>query len=166
MIHNMVDNSAGSGTARRRRSELAGRYQSDGMAGSSPQKLLLAVFDRLVQDLQRAAVALGAGQIEESHQALVNAQELVYELNLALAPEVWPAAADLRAVYEHVMGLLIEANLNKTVAPVEQCLRIVGPLAETWHEAHRALQAQQGAPTSGGVADGTSSGVPGGVSSR
>ncbi|MGI9597402.1 MAG: flagellar export chaperone FliS [Acidimicrobiales bacterium] len=124
----------------RRQAALAGRYQTDGMAGSSPQKLLLAVFDRLGRDLQNSIDAITSNQVESAHRSLLNAQELVYELNLALAPDVWPAAEELRAVYEHLMQLLIEANLDKSVAKVERCVSIVTPLADSWTEAHRTLQ--------------------------
>ncbi len=131
------------GANQRQHAALAGRYQSDGMAGSSPQKLLLAVFDRLSRDLQSSIDAIGQNQVESAHRSLLNAQELVYELNLALAPDVWPAAEEMRAVYEHLMQLLIEANLDKSVAKVERCVSIVTPLADSWTEAHRALQEQQ-----------------------
>lgn len=146
------------GASRHRHSRLAGRYQSDGMAGSSPEKLLLAVFDRLVRDLESAAGAIADNEIELAHLALVNAQELVYELNLALAPDVWPAASELRAVYEHVMQLLVEANLNKSLENVERCLGIVRPLAATWNQAHRALEEQR-------LSTGPAGGPPGAVRS-
>lgn len=134
----------------RQQAALAGKYQSDGMAGSSPQQLLLAVFDRMSRDLENAAQAIQTNQVELAHRCLVNTQELVYELNLALDPAVWPPAQELRAIYEHLMELLIEANLNKSVANVERCAQIVTPLAETWTEAHRVLQEQRLAPLNGG----------------
>lgn len=133
----------------RRHAALAGRYQSDGMAGSSPQKLLLAVFDRLSRDLRASIEAIDANQVEAAHRSLLNAQELVYELNLALAPDVWPAAQELRAVYEHLMDLLIQANLDKSIAKIEQCEKIVTPLSDCWTEAHRTLQAKGVAAPSG-----------------
>lgn len=127
----------------RQRAALANRYQADGMSASSPQKLLLAVFERLLKDLDTATEAIEAGRVEAAHRALVHAQDLVLELNLALEPEVWPAAAELRALYEHLMDLLVEANLAKSTDLVWRCRAIVGPLAETWQEAHRALQQQR-----------------------
>ncbi|MGH1489491.1 MAG: flagellar export chaperone FliS [Acidimicrobiales bacterium] len=133
----------------RQHAALAGKYQTDGMAGSSPQQLLLAVFERMGRDLQDAIEAIEANQVELAHRCLVNTQELVYELNLALAPDVWPAATELRAIYGHLMELLIEANLNKSVANVERCVRIVTPIAESWAEAHRALEEQRLAPANG-----------------
>ncbi|MEM7324493.1 MAG: flagellar export chaperone FliS [Actinomycetota bacterium] len=127
----------------RQRAALAGKYQSDGMSGSSPQKLLLAVFDRLGRDLDAAIVAIEANNVEAAHKFLVNAQDLVFELNLALEPDVWPAALELRSVYEHLLDLLVEANLDKSVDKVQRCIAIVEPLAESWREAHDALNQQK-----------------------
>ncbi len=136
----------------RQRAALADRYQTDGMAGSSPQKLLLAVFSRLHRDLDTAIAAITTGQIEAAHRSLVNAQELVYELRLALDPEVWPGATELRAIYDYVLSLLIDANLNKSTENVERCIAIVAPLEQSWIEAHGMLQ-QQGEtmPAASGV---------------
>jgi flagellar protein FliS len=127
----------------RQRAALADRYQSDGMSVSSPQKLLLAVFDRLRRDLDEAVEAIGAGRVEASHRALLHAQDLVHELNLALEPDVWPAALELRSLYEHLLDLLVEANMAKSVDLVGRCQTIVVPLADTWAEAHRNLQQQK-----------------------
>lgn len=126
----------------RQRAALADRYQSDGMSAASPPKLLLAVFDRLKRDLDQAAEAIEAGQVEASHRALLHAQDLVHELNLALEPDIWPAAVELRSLYEHLLDLLVEANLYKSVDLVGRCRDIVFPLADTWAEAHRSLQQQ------------------------
>ncbi|MEM7274176.1 MAG: flagellar export chaperone FliS [Actinomycetota bacterium] len=127
----------------RQRAALASRYQSDGMSGSSPQKLLLAVFDRLGRDLDNAIAAIQSGAVEVVHRHLVNAQDLVFELNLALDPEAWPAANELRSVYEHLLDLLVDANMHKTVDRVQRCVAIVTPLAESWTAAHEALNQQR-----------------------
>lgn len=124
----------------RQRALLAGRYETDGMAGSSPQKLLLAMFDRLGRDLDSAVTAIGGNQIEAAHRSLVNAQELVFELRIALDPDVWPGASELQGLYDHLLTLLVEANLTKSASTIERCIAIVGPLGESWSEAHQMLQ--------------------------
>ena len=126
--------------SQQQRTVLANRYQTDGMAGSSPQKLLLAVLDRLGRDLDTASTAIIKNQIEQAHCSLVNAQELVYELGLALDPGVWPGAIELRALYDHILTMLVEANLKKSVESIEQCIAIVAPLSESWNEAHQLLR--------------------------
>lgn len=110
------------------------------MAGASSEKLLLAVFDKLRRDLDAASTAIGLGEIEAAHDRLLNAQELVYELQLALDADVWPGAKDLRSIYEHLMSLLIDANLNKSAETIERCSAIVVPLGESWAEAYELLQ--------------------------
>lgn len=127
----------------RQRAALADRYQSDGMSVSSPQKLLLAVFDRLERDLAESIDGIENGRIEAAHRALLHAQDLVHELNLALDPDVWPTAVEMRQLYEHLLELLVEANLSKSTELVGRCQRIVRPLAQTWTEAHRNLQQQR-----------------------
>lgn len=123
-----------------RRAALASKYQSDGMAGASQEKLLLAVFDRLRRDLDASVTAIQAGRIETAHERLVNAQELVYELQLALDADLWPGASDLRSIYDHLMTLLIDANLTKSVTTIERCSAIVIPIGESWAEAYERIQ--------------------------
>ena len=135
----------------RQRAALADRYQTDGMAGSSPQKLLLAVFERLHRDLDTAVAAITTNQIETAHTALVNAQELVHELRLALDPQVWEGADDLKAIYDYVLTLLVEANLSKSAETIERALAIVVPLEESWIEANRMVQEQGAALSSPGA---------------
>lgn len=127
-------------SATRQRALLANRYKSDGMAASSPQKLLVLVYDRLRRDLDTAIAAINEGQIEGAHRALVNAQELVFELQLALDADAWPGAVELEAIYEYLLSQLVEANLRKSADLVRRCVAIVEPLHESWTEAYQALQ--------------------------
>ncbi len=124
----------------RQRAALAERYQSDGMKAATPQKLLLLVFERLERDLEEARVALETNQVEVGHRSLLHAQDLIHELNLALDPDVWPAAVEMRQVYEHLIDRLVEANLTKSGELVRACQEIVRPLAKSWAEAHQTLQ--------------------------
>ncbi len=127
----------------RRKSQLASRYQDDGMATASPRKLLVLLFERLLKDFDQATVAIAAGHIEASHNSLVHAQEIVHELRLALDPEVWEGAEHLIAIYNYVYDLLIEANQTKTVAALDEARRLVEPLNEAWNVAYDEVQMGQ-----------------------
>lgn len=122
------------------RALLANRYQTDGMAASSPQKLLVLLCERLGADLDSAAAAIADRETERAHKALLNAQDIVFELQVALDPDAWDGAAELRSVYEYLSGLLVEANLKKSLPLIEQCKTIASPLIESWQEAYRLVQ--------------------------
>lgn len=131
----------------RHRVALANKYQSDGMAAASPPQLLLAVFDRMRRDLEAATAAIESHEIEVAHRRLINAQELVYELQLALDVDVWPGATDLRSIYDHLMSLLIDANLTKSVETIRLCTEIVVPLEDSWIAANQRLHSGEGPKT-------------------
>lgn len=115
--------------------KLARRYVDDGMAVTSKPQLLVGLYERLLTDLERAIGALDGGEIEAAHNNLIHAQEIVHELNLALDVDAWETARNLRAIYEHVTILLVEANTTKRADPVRQSLTLLEPLCEAWREA-------------------------------
>lgn len=130
----------------RRRAQMANRYQNDGMATASPRKLLVLLFERLVRDFDQAREALVSGQIETAHNSLVHAQEIVHELRLALDSEVWEGASQLLSIYDYVYNLLIEANQQKALAPLEEGYLLILPLGEAWNQAYAEVQMGQSAP--------------------
>jgi flagellar protein FliS len=129
----------------RRKAQLASRYQSDGMATASPRKLLVLLFDRLVKDFDQARDAITANRVEAAHDALVHAQEIVHELRLALDPEVWDGAEQLISIYDYVYDLLIQANQDKALVPLEEGYQLILPLHEAWTTAYQQVQMGQSA---------------------
>jgi len=117
------------------RSKLADRYQQDGLATIPPSQLVVRLYERLQRDLEQAKIATTAEQVEEAHKQLVHAQDIVYELNLALDLDVWPEGDSLAAVYQYLSERLIEANLRKSTEIVDDCLDQVRPLVEAWQQA-------------------------------
>ena len=120
--------------------KLAERYSADGMGASSPSRLVVLMFDRVESDLERATEAIAADDVEASHRALINAQDIVFELQMALDAEIWPGAIELASIYDYLMGLMVHANLTKDAAVVRRCLDVVEPLAESWREAYRLVR--------------------------
>lgn len=118
-------------------SSVANRYRSDGMASTPPGRLLTMLYDRMLLDFDRAIDAIGRTSIEEAHNALIHAQEIVFELHMALDLEAWPDGGALADLYVYLTEQLSAANAKKSVALIENCRSVVEPLAESWHEAYR-----------------------------
>ncbi len=120
------------------------------MATTSPQRLVVLLFERLVADLGRAKEAAGAANIEQTHNQLVHAQEIVYELRLALDVDAFVGGHELASLYDFLHAQMVEANRTKSPASIEACIAIATPLAETFSEAHRTVLGNDA--SSGGVA--------------
>ena len=114
---------------------LAQRYHQDGMSVTPGPQLVVKLYERLLLDLHRGAQAIGSGSIEAAHEQLVHAQDIVFELNMALDVDAWDGGPPLRSIYDHLSDKLIDANVQKSEALVIECIDVVAPLVEAWQEA-------------------------------
>jgi flagellar protein FliS len=121
------------------------RFVADGMATLTGPRLLLALYARLLRDLDDAAGAVRADRPNDAHTALVHAQDIVHELRLALDHDAWDGAGTLADVYEWTERLLVQANITKDAALVEECRALVEPLHDAW--AHAANGTAEAAST-------------------
>src|SRR5450432_3193441 len=111
------------------------KYVSDSVQTMSPGHLIVALYDRILLDLERALAGMAASDLYAVHSALMHAQEIVFELLTSLDLNQWPDGASLAAVYRHVQDLLVEANVNKDPAPIVACRVMIVPLRDAWREA-------------------------------
>ena len=111
------------------------QYVSDSVQTMSPGHLIVALYDRVLLDLERALAGMADVNLYAVHSALMHAQEIVFELRTSLDLNQWPGGASLAAVYRHVQDLLVEANVAKAPAPVLACREMMLPLRDAWREA-------------------------------
>jgi flagellar protein FliS len=118
---------------------LRARYLGAAVTTSSPQQLLVMLYDRLALDLDRAHGALEAGDKNGADPHLKHAQEIVMELRASLNVEVWDGAPRLAALYSWLLTELIAANVKGDLRRVGDCQRIVEPLRDAWRQAAASL---------------------------
>jgi len=111
------------------------RYLGDSVSTASPQRLVVMLYDGLVQDLQLAEQGIARGDVALVHTRLVRAQAIVTELQSSLNLDAWDGARGLDKLYTYVLELLVDANVRKHVDPVNEALAVVTPLQEAWRQA-------------------------------
>lgn len=119
--------------------QLRNRYASDTVSTASPARLVTMLYDRLLTDLTVAESGLAARDIQTTHNALLHAQQIVYELSNSLDTSIWPEGQGLVLLYQYMLDELVAANLAKDVTHVRTVRQVVEPLREAWHEAANAL---------------------------
>lgn len=119
-------------------------YGRNAILTASPAQLLTMLYDRLLLDLGRAEAAQQAGQWQVASEQLLHAQAIVAELIGSLRVDQWAGAEQLLALYQYVLAALVNANVHRDVAQVRECIELLEPLRQAWHEAAQSLPAQGG----------------------
>jgi flagellar protein FliS len=116
-------------------SMIRNRYVGTSVDTASPARLVTMLYDRLVRDLNTAEAALVGSDIEGASNALIHAQEIVWELAAGLDPTKWSGGPALAALYQFMLAELLDANVKKDVTKVGSVRELVEPLRDAWHQA-------------------------------
>ncbi|MCT9868452.1 flagellar export chaperone FliS [Paenarthrobacter aurescens] len=142
------------------RAQQLSRYNDDAVLSAPPARLLTMLYDRLLLDLKRAQLAQESNNWDVARENLLHAQAIVAELRATLRTDAWDGAASLASIYDYSMEALIGANIYRDVERTKECIELLEPLRQGWHEAAAQLSAEApAAPASDAVPSGRALGV-------
>src|SRR4029450_4569021 len=118
---------------------LRARYLGDAVAPSSPQQVLVMLYDRLALDLERAQKAAAAGEREATSEQLQHAQAIVIELLSSLQVDAWEGGPRLAALYNWLISEIMQANIKLDTNRISSCRQVVDPLRDAWRQAAATL---------------------------
>ena len=119
------------------------RYATDSIMSASPARLLTMLYDRLLLDLSRAEAAHETRSWAVVSSNLLHAQDIVAELTSSLKVDAWDGGERLLALYTYVSAALIRGNIHRDLDAVRECITLLEPLRQAWHEAAGQLAAAQ-----------------------
>ena len=119
-----------------------GAYKNTQVGSRSPVELVAMLYDSLVRFLTQGRDALASGDLQAKRLAISGAlgalSELQNTLDLDKGGEM---AKRLQALYAYIGSRIIEANLNRDVASLDEALKLVLPLREAWSDIAAAAPA-------------------------
>jgi len=115
--------------------EMRRRYLVEAIETASPAVRLTMLFDRLDLDLRSADAAFAAGAFKDVNDRLVHAQEIVLSLRDTLKVDQWEGGPRLHALYDHLHGELVGANLAKDRERAAAAEGLLGQLGQAWRDA-------------------------------
>lgn len=125
-------------------------YQREAILSASPARLLVMLYDRLLLDLARAESAQVAEQWEAAGKQLLHAQDIIAELTGSLEVGAWDGAGNMLGIYNYAGTAMMNANIFRNVALTRECIALLEPLRQSWHEA-AAVPAGPAAGAVGGM---------------
>lgn len=111
----------------------AAAYQNNKIKTANKAELTLMLYDGAIKFCNKAKVAIEEGDIQESNNNIIKAENVIVELRTSLNKK-YPVAEDFERVYDYVYRRLIEANIHKDKEVLEDAIGIIREMRETWIE--------------------------------
>jgi flagellar protein FliS len=114
----------------------AEQYKKHQIETASPEEVLIMLYDGAIRFLNIAKKAIADKDIEKSHHQLIKAQNIILEFMNSLDMEIGgEIAVNLFRLYEYLHYRLVQANIKKDVAMIDEVLDHLRSLKATWEEA-------------------------------
>jgi flagellar secretion chaperone FliS len=128
------------------------QYQQTQVTTSSPEKVLLMLYDGAINFSRIAKEKAASGDRGERGRYVSKAQAIVAELMNTLDHETGGAIAmRLEQLYLYIINEYVNANINNSVNSLENTIRILSMLRDTWAEAIEIVRKEREAATKGVV---------------
>lgn len=116
-------------------------YNNAQVMTAPPGELTLMLYNGAIKFLKLAKSAMEARNISESNRNLQRTQDIISELMCTLNMEI-EISKNLMALYEFMNHHLIQANIKKEPAMVQEVLELVEDLRNTWVEVIKTTRVQ------------------------
>lgn len=130
-------------------------YKEVHVETASQGKLIVMLYDAAVKRTEEAIGLLGTKKLDAINNNLIRAQDIMAELRASLNMKAGEIAANLDSLYDYIHRLLVRGNIRKEKASLEEALRLMSMLRDTWKELFENLPASEIPTTSTEASRGT-----------
>jgi flagellar protein FliS len=99
------------------------------------------LYTGLVRYIMQAQKAIEADEIEKSHENITRAQDIISELESSLNME-YEISHNLMMLYDYLYRRLVDANVKKDRAILDEVLKFAVEFRDTWSQAMKNAKEQ------------------------
>lgn len=111
-------------------------YKNSKILTASPAELTLMLYDGAIKFCNIAIVAIEKKDISEAHNNIMKVERIIQEFKATLDHK-YPVAKDFENVYNYLLSRLKEANIKKDTEILEEVLKHLRTMRDTWKEVMR-----------------------------
>lgn len=115
------------------------KYQQQSVMTMTPGEMLLKLYDEVITQLNAARQFNEEKDIQKANAAFQKAQKILRYLDQTLDPQ-YEISASLSALYDYFIRRLVDANLHKDNAPIDEVLPMIQELRDTFYQADKATR--------------------------
>ena len=117
-------------------------YASNRIMTATPAELTLMLYEGAIKFCNIALDAAEKKDVVKTHNNIVKVENIIEEFQSTLNHN-YPVAKDFDAVYTYLMDRLREANFKKDKEILEEVLKHLRTMRDTWKEVMQLARAQQ-----------------------
>ena len=108
-------------------------YANNKIMTTSPAELTLMLYEGAIKFANLAIAGMETNDIEKAHTNIIKVERIIEEFQSTLDHK-YPVAKDFDEVYNYLMMRLREANLKKDKEIMEEVLKHLRTMRDTWKE--------------------------------
>lgn len=117
------------------------QYEKSKILTASPAELTLMLYEGAIKFANIAVMAIEKGDVEKAHNNIRKVERIIEEFQATLNHK-YPVAKDFDEVYKYLQQRLLEANIKKDKEIMEEVLRHLRTLRDTWKDVMRLAKTQ------------------------
>lgn len=116
-------------------------YQRNAIMTATPAELTLMLYEGAIKFCNIGIIAIEKKEYEKANENLKKAQNIITELRVTLDRKykVWE---DFERVYDYIYRRLVEGNMKKDTEIIEDALKYIREMRDTWKEVMRLNREQ------------------------
>ncbi len=111
-------------------------YKNNTIQTASPAELTLMLYDGAIKFCNVALAALEKDDVQKANTNIIKAEKIIVEFRVTLDFK-YPVAKDFDRVYDYIYRRLVDANIKKDAAILEEALKYIREMRDTWKEVMR-----------------------------
>lgn len=108
-------------------------YNNSKIMTASPGELTLMLYEGAIKFCNIALVAIEQNDIQKAHINIVKVENIIEEFRATLDHK-YPVAEEFEKVYLYIYDRLVEANMKKDIVILEEILKHLRTMRDTWKE--------------------------------
>lgn len=117
-------------------------YANSKIMTASPAELTLMLYDGAIKFCNMAIAGIEENNIEKAHNNIRKVEDIISEFQATLNHK-YATADDFNNVYVYLKERLIEANMKKDKEILEEVLKYLRTMRDTWKEVMKLAASQR-----------------------
>lgn len=108
-------------------------YNNSKIQTATPAELTLLLYEGAIKFTNIAIVAMEKNDVQKAHDNIMKTEKIIEEFQATLDHK-YPVAKDFETVYSYLLKRLFDANIRKDPEILEEVLRHLRTMRDTWKE--------------------------------